>query len=92
MGHSGRIVLHVIEDFGGACPLDEVSALCPELTGAQVFQALQEFAQSGDVHLLQDTQGTYFVVRVEGIIDHARVDAPLTGERRGVPVHHDRSS
>lgn len=75
MGQFARIVLDVVEDFGGTCPLDEVSALCPELTDTQVFQALEEFNQSGEVRLLQDTQGTYFV-RVSR-------DAPRSTESRG---------
>ena len=61
MAHGRRIVHDAVEKFGGTCPMETVSALCPDLNEAQVFFAIDEMSRSGELRLMRDAEGAYFV-------------------------------
>ncbi len=61
MKHVVRIVHDAVEEFDGTCPLEGVSALCPGLTEAEVFSAIDEMSRSGELRLMRDSERTYFV-------------------------------
>ena len=61
MAQVRRIVHEAVNKFGGTCPMEEVRALCPGLTETQVFLAIDEMSRCGELRLLRDTEGTYFV-------------------------------
>ena len=61
MEQARRIVHDAVEEFGGACSMEMVGALCPELSEVQVVLAIDEMSRSGEIRLMRDTEGTYFV-------------------------------
>lgn len=61
MNQAVRLIHDALEQFGGTCPLDTVSALCPQLSDAQVFFAIDEMSRTGEVRLMRNAEGTYFV-------------------------------
>lgn len=61
MAQTREIVYDAVTEFGGTCPLEGVTVLCPELTGAQVCLAIDAMNRSGELRLVRDRQGTYFV-------------------------------
>ncbi len=77
MAHAQRIVHDAVEKFGGTCPMETVSVLCPGLSETQVFFAIDEMSRSGELRLMRDAEGAYFV-RVCEItpwpIDSSRAD------------------
>ena len=77
MAHAQHIVEDAVEKFGGTCPIETVSALCPDLSEAQVFFAIDEMSRSGELRLMRDAEGAYFV-RTRGTtpwhIDSSRAD------------------
>lgn len=61
MAHARRIVEDAVEKFGGTCPMETVSVLCPGLSETQVFFAIDEMSRSGELRLMRDVEGAYFV-------------------------------
>lgn len=54
-------VQEALEDLGTDCPLEEVTALCPELTWNQVFLAIDYLSRVGVVRVTMDPGRTYNV-------------------------------
>lgn len=48
-----------LEQLGRECPLEEVTALCPELTWNQVFLAVDYLSRMGQVRVTLDSMNTY---------------------------------
>ena len=60
-------VYGALEQLGSACPLEEVGALCPEVTWNEVFLAIDYLSRSGQIRMTVDDGRTY---RVQAV--HAR--------------------
>jgi len=50
-----------LEQLGTDCPMEEVTALCPDLTWNQVFLAVDYLSRSGQVRVTLDAGKTYRV-------------------------------
>jgi hypothetical protein len=50
-----------LECLGSDCPLEEVVALCPELTWNQVFLAIDYLSRTGQIYMTVDPGRTYRV-------------------------------
>lgn len=54
-------VQEALEDLGADCSMEEVTALCPELTWNQVFIAIDYLSRAGLVQVTLDPGRTYKV-------------------------------
>lgn len=61
-------VQDALDNLGAECPLEEVAALCPELTWNQVFLAIDYLSRTGQVRVLLDPGRTY---RVQAVHERA---------------------
>lgn len=57
-------VQEALENLGAECPIEEVPALCPDLTWNQVFLAIDYLSRTGQVRVTLDVGRTY---RVEAL-------------------------
>lgn len=57
-------VQEALENLGAECPIEEVPALCPDLTWNQVFLAIDYLSRIGRVRVTLDRGRTY---RVEAL-------------------------
>ncbi len=71
MEQARRIVHDAVKEFGGACPMEMVSALCPELSEVQVVLAIDEMSRSGEIRLKRNTEGMYFVTTCRVVTQNA---------------------
>ena len=54
-------VQDALDNLGTECPIEEVAALCPDLTWNQVFLAIDYLSRTGQVRVLLDSGRTYRV-------------------------------
>lgn len=54
-------VHRALERLGTDCSIDQLVALCPELTWNQVFLAIDYLSRSGQIRVTLDGDGTYKV-------------------------------
>jgi hypothetical protein len=50
-----------LEQLGTDCPMEDVTALCPDLTWNQVFLAVDYLSRSGQIRVTLDAGNTYRV-------------------------------
>ena len=62
-----------LEQLGTDCPMEDVTALCPDLTWNQVFLAVDYLSRSGQIRVTLDAESNYRVAA------HRRAPERLVG-------------
>jgi hypothetical protein len=59
-----------LEQLGTDCPMEDVTALCPDLTWNQVFLAVDYLSRSGQIRVTLDAESTYRVAAQRRAPEH----------------------
>lgn len=69
-------VYQALASTGVDCSMEDVPALCPDLTWNQIFLAVDYLSRTGDVHVTPDAGRTYRVRACPRHLPDARVGEP----------------